>query len=92
MVNRREEGCAGDGEVARNNSKSAPSSPLVGRRRKAEGGVLGGDEFICRVFSYCAGNGESSICGLRWETDAESYTGGGRMGDDWCVRQGSCCI
>lgn len=46
-VNRREDGCAGDGEVARNNSKSAPSSPVpeIGRRRNADGGVEGGDEF-----------------------------------------------
>ena len=45
-VKRRDEGWAGDGEVARNNNKSAPSSPLVGRRRNAEGGVDGGEEFI----------------------------------------------
>lgn len=81
-VKRREEGCAGDGEVARNNSRSAPSSPLVGRRRKAEGGVDGGEEFICRVLSYCGGNGESSICGFKWDTDVDSYAGGGRIGDD----------
>jgi hypothetical protein len=46
-VNRREEGCAGDGEVARKSNKSAPSSPVpgIGRRRNADGGVDGGDEF-----------------------------------------------
>ena len=45
-ANLRDEGCAGDGEVARNKSRSAPSSPVVGRRRNAEGGVDGGDELI----------------------------------------------
>jgi hypothetical protein len=45
-VNRREDGRAGDGEVARNNNKSAPSSPLpeITRRRNADGGVEGGEE------------------------------------------------
>lgn len=48
-VNRRDEGCAGDGEVARNNNKSAPSSPVpgIGRRRNAGGGVDGGEELDC---------------------------------------------
>jgi hypothetical protein len=61
-VNRREEGCAGEGEVARNNSKSAPSSPLpeIGRRRNAEGGVDGGEVCTGPVVLY-GGNGESSI-------------------------------
>ena len=45
-MNRREDGRAGDGEVARNNNKSAPSSPLpeIGLRRNADGGVDGGEE------------------------------------------------
>ena len=61
-VKRREEGCAGDGDVARNNSKSAPSSPLpeIGRRRNADGGVEGGEVWTGPVVLY-GGNGESSI-------------------------------
>ena len=49
-VNRLEEGCAGDGDVARNKSRSAPSSPVpeIGRRRNADGCVEGGDEFMER--------------------------------------------
>ena len=46
-VKRLDEGWAGEGDVARNRRRSAPSSPLPdsGRRRKAEGGVDGGDEW-----------------------------------------------
>jgi len=50
-VNRRDEGCAGEGEVARNRSRSAPSSPVpdIARRRNADGGVDGGEELTGRV-------------------------------------------
>jgi hypothetical protein len=50
-VNRLDGGCAGEGEVARNNNKSAPSSPVpeIGRRRNADGGVDGGEEWVGRV-------------------------------------------
>jgi hypothetical protein len=50
-VNLLEGGCAGEGEVARNKSKSAPSSPVpaTGLRRNAEGGVDGGEEFSFTV-------------------------------------------
>jgi hypothetical protein len=45
-VKRLDEGWAGEGDVARNSRRSAPSSPLpeMGRRRNADGGVEGGDE------------------------------------------------